>query len=159
MSAFQAYGFHARNELTLCRVAPETAGIVMENLAKPELQEKIRKQLPLWIHNIIADPEFPQREQLLMPLRRFEGELHDSKHDEVVSAVLSKGFRNQNFDPFDLPKTMPVRQRCAILAHIQVWQEAYRRLEHDLVNLLSQQAKELSAWVEYAKHPSHVSIQ
>ncbi len=159
MCAFHAYGYKARADLTLCRVAPENAGVAMDSLSEAQLRDKLQAQLPLWVHNIIADPDFPSREKLLMPLRRFEGELRDSKDDEVVSAVLSKGFMNQAFDPFNLPKTMPVRERCAILAHLQVWQDAYRALESDLLDLLVEHAEELASWSEYAKHPSHVSIQ
>ncbi len=159
ISAFHPYGFQARTDLAMRRVAPETAGIALEKLPPDKLRGRLREQLPLWIHNIITDPEFPNRERLLMPIRRFEGELHDSKHDEVVSAVLSKGFRNQTFDPFDLPPSMPVRQRCAILAHIRVWQEAYRRLEQDLLELMVAQVGDITNWSEYAKHPSHATIQ
>ena len=159
MSAFHAYGYKARTDLTLCRVAPEYAGVSMDSMPTEELRDKLRVQLPLWVHNIIADHEFPSREKLLMPLRRFEGELKDSKDDEVVSAVLTKGFMSETFDPFNLPKSMPVRERCAILAHLQVWQDAYRVLEKDLLDLLVEHAEELAGWSEYAKHPNHVSIQ
>ncbi|MEM1112864.1 MAG: hypothetical protein AAGI11_13210 [Pseudomonadota bacterium] len=159
MSAFHAYGYKARSDLTLCRVAPESAGVALSKLSDGELREKLQRQLPLWVHNIISDPEFPSRDKLLMPLRRFEGELKDSKNDEVVSAVLSKGFMSEYFDPFDLPRNMPVRERCAIIAHLQVWQDAYRSVERDLLDLLVDHAEELESWSEYAKHPSHVSIQ
>ena len=50
-----------------------------------------------------------------LSLRRFEGELRDSRDDEVISAVLSNGFRNQTFDPLNLPNNMPMRQRCAVV--------------------------------------------
>lgn len=159
MSTFNAYGYTARSDLTLCRVAPESAGVAIDRLPSVELRDKLQKQLPLWVHNIISDPQFPYRDKLLMPLRRFEGELKDGRDDEVISAVLSNGFMSQNFDPFNLPKTMPVRERCAILAHLQTWQDAYRTLEKDLLDLLVEHAEDLAGWSEYAKHPSHVSIQ
>ena len=42
--------------------------------------------------------------------------------------------------------TMPLRQRCAILMHMSVWQDAYKRLEYDLVELLASCAAEISNW-------------
>lgn len=159
MSVFQPYGFRTRDELAMRRVAPEMAGLAVDALPQKELRQWLVGQLPLWVHNIIADPDFPNREKLLMPIRRFEGELRDNKTDEVISAVLSKGFRNENFDPYNLPRNMPVRQRCAILAQINVWQEAYGHLERELLDLMLQQPEDIARWSEYAKHPSHATIQ
>ena len=41
---------------------------------------------------------------------------------------------------------MPMRQRCAIVMQIGVWQEAYRSLEQDLVEILSRYAGEIIRW-------------
>ena len=130
----------------------------MLDLPERPLGELLKSQLPLWIHNILADPGFPQRDKLLMPLRRFEGELYDSREDEVVSAVLSAGFRDQTLDPLDLPASMPMRQRCTMVMQIGPWQDAYRRLEHDLVSLLTNCAAEVESWLDSAREPSHATI-
>jgi hypothetical protein len=116
-------------------------------------------QLPIWIHNIITDPEFPKRRKLLMPLRRFEGELKDKKDDEVVSAVMSAGFRSQTFNPLDLPKTMPMRRRCSMLAHIGVWQEAYQKLENDILDIMSDEASAVTQWCELARQPGRSTVE
>jgi len=153
MSAFHDHGFHSRNELSLRRVVPEFNATLVDLLARRELEARLRSQLPLWIHNIIVDPDFPGRRELLLPLRRFEGELKDSRDDEVISAVLSNGFRNQTFDPLNLPNNMPMRQRCAMVVHIRVWQDAYKRLENDVLTMLAEEATDLARWCEQASQP------
>jgi hypothetical protein len=128
-------------------------------LEDAELRTTLQNQFPLWIHNIIADPDFPSRHKLEGPLRRFEGELKDSKHDEVVSTVLSKGFKNQQFDPFDPPKSMPMRQRCAMVVNIGVWQEAYRKLEEDVIAVLMANRDAVSRWLDRARRPEFAAIE
>jgi hypothetical protein len=99
MAEFQRYGFRTRNDLSLCRVVPSMNDGSLEELPPTEARDLLAEQLPIWIHNIISDPDFPQRKRLEMPLRRFEGELKDSKDNEVISAVLSAGFKNQTLAP------------------------------------------------------------
>ena len=158
MSCFHTHGYHTRNELSFQRVSPGLTNQQVHMLSRQELISRLKRQLPIWIHNIIVDAEFPERHKLTMPIRRFEGELNDSKHDEVVSAVLSHVFKNQTFDPLNLPQTMPMRQRCAMVVHIKVWQEAYKRLENDVVTVLADNAEAVATWCEYAQHPGHALI-
>jgi hypothetical protein len=155
ISAFNAYGFHARNELAMRRVTPNMAGLSLLDLPERPLAELFRAQLPLWVHNILADVDFPQRETLLMPLRRFEGEMRDNRADEVVSAVLSAGFRDQTLNPMDLPDDLPAQQRCVMVMRVGRWQEAYSRLEHDLSSLLTACAPEIENWLDSTQEPSH----
>lgn len=159
IAAFSEYGFKDRNELTMRRIAPDMGDIRLEELPERQRHDLLAAQLPLWVHNIIADQDFPGRNKMLMPLRRFEGELSDSKSDEVVASVLSAGFRNQTLDPLNLPESMPLRDRCAILMHVSVWQDAYKRLEHDLVNLLSDYADDISRWTKRALQPDYATIE
>ena len=128
-------------------VVPRDADSLVDLPAR-ERPIALQAQLPLWVHNIISDPSFPRRETLLMPLRRFEGELQDNRSDEVVAAVLSAGFRGQPLDPLNLPAVMPMRQRCAIVMQIGAWQEAYKALERDLIAGLSGLVEELVRWCE-----------
>ena len=158
MSCFHGYGYYTRNELSFQRIAPAINSQKVAMLSRQELMSRLRKQLPLWIHNIIVDRDFPERHKLSMPIRRFEGEMNDSKHDEVVSAVLSHGFKNETFDPLNLPHSMPMRQRCAMVVHIKAWQNAYKRLENDVVTILADNADAVATWCEYAQHPGHALI-
>ena len=158
MTAFHDHGFHTRNELSLRRVAPELTATQVELLGRRELVARLRSQFPLWIHNIIVDPEFPRRGSLMMPLRRFEGELRDSRDDEVISAVLSNGFRNQTFDPMTLPGNMPMRERCAVVVHIRTWQEAYQQLEKDVLIILADEANALAEWCSQARQPDYEMV-
>lgn len=145
MPSFAPYGFQDRNQLALRVVIPE--GIAsLEQLTTNELQNALREQLPIWVHNIISDLHFPQRERLMMPLRRFEGELYDNRQDEVIASVISAGFKSQPLDPLKLPAVMPLRQRCALVMQIGTWQDAYRTLEQDLTMLLAQNLAEVSRW-------------
>jgi len=155
MALFQPYGFHARNQLARRRVVPMNYEQALATMSGQDLHDACCRDLPLWVHNILSDPDFPQREALLMPLRRFEGELRDSKGNAVVSAVLSAGFRDQTLDPLDLPEKMPMRQRCAMVMQVGVWQEAYRRLERDLVGVLVNSAAELDSWLHSAHEAEH----
>ena len=102
---------------------------------------------------MLGEAGVPGRGALLMPLRRFEGELRDSRDDEVISAVLSNGFRNQTFDPLNLPNNMPMRQRCAVVVHIRAWQEAYKRLEQEVLAILADEADALVRWCDQASQP------
>ena len=145
MATFKTYGFDERNQLALRVVIPEDCE-QLATLSGSALCTSLKNQLPLWVHNIISDPQFPQREKLLMPLRRFEGELHDNRSDEVISSVLSAGFKNLPMDPLNLPTVMPLRQRCALVIQIGVWQDAYRKLEQDLLELLEQYAQDIARW-------------
>lgn len=159
MDAFAPFGFQDRNQLAMRRVTPHVSSTPLSDLPQGELKSLFGKQLPVWVHNAISDPDFPGREKMLMPLRRFEGELYDSKADEVVASVLSAGFRNQVLDPLNLPESMPLRQRCALVMHIEVWQTAYRRLEEDMVALLLEHASEVSVWAELARNPMYAEIE
>jgi hypothetical protein len=150
IALFNAYGVRARNELAARSIVPANYDRPLTTMPEQALYEACCRDLPLWVHNILADPAFPQRAALLMPLRRFEGELRDSKDNAVVSAVLSAGFRDQNLDPLDLPDRMPMRQRCALVMQVGVWQEAYRRLEDELVTILTSSAAELDSWLNAA---------
>ena len=159
IASFNEYGISNRNDLKMRRIAPDGEETDIAGLDRNERRKALADQLPVWIHNIITDPEFPKRKKLLMPLRRFEGELRDKKDDEVVSAVMSAGFKNQTFNPLDLPKTMPMRRRCSMVAHIAVWQEAYQKLEEDLVSIMSDEAPALSQWCQDARRPGHAIIE
>jgi hypothetical protein len=158
MSAFEKYGFSTRNELSMCRVPPDS-GSSLAAMPEQELRLSLGAELPVWVHNIIADPGFPGRDSFLMPLRRFEGELFDSRSDDVVSAVLSAGFKDQTLDPLDLPVNMPMRQRCALVMQVTVWQEAYRALEQDLVDILVGRAAQLDEWCKRASNPDGAFIE
>jgi hypothetical protein len=153
ITAFHPYGIHSRSELVLQRVTPACGDRALPELPGQELRSILCKQLPLWIHNILFDNDFPGRERLLMPLRRFEGELHDNRDDTVVSAVLSSGFRNQALNPLDLPNSMPMRQRCALVMQIGVWQEAYRRMEQEVLDRLVEVAPQLQDWLDFKLEP------
>lgn len=158
MAEFQKYGFTTRNDLSLRRIVPNLNCSSLEELPTEEARRILAKQLPIWVHNIISDPNFPQRDRLEMPLRRFEGELKDSKDNEVISAVLSAGFKNQTLDPAKLPDAMPLRQRCAMVAHIDAWQDAYQALENDLVEIMMEQLLELDSWIVIASSPDQDTI-
>lgn len=158
ISAFHPYGFHARSELTMRRITPDTRGEPLQTMAECALREAFKSELPVWVHNILTDPEFPRRESLLMPLRRFEGELQDDKDNEVVSAVLSAGFRDQNLDPLDLPESMPMRQRCTMLMQVSKWKEAYQQLEHDVIDTLITCPADLDSWLASAREPGHALV-
>lgn len=159
MAEFHRLGFNTRSELTMRRVAPHEDTGTLGQLEPGELRDALRNQLPLWIHNIITDPDFPQRHKLVMPLRRFEGELLDNRSDEVISSVLSHGFRSSPFNPLALPDNMNTRDRCAILAHIQVWQDAFLRLEEEVLGILGQLAESLDRWSDYARHPDNTIVE
>ncbi len=158
ISAFEPLGFNNRSQLAMRRVVPLPAGTSLAAMDEEGRRETLREQLPIWVHNILADPEFPRRDRLLPPLRRFEGELRDNKDDEVISSVLSHGFRNQAFDPLNLPGTLSMRERCAILAHVQTWEEAFLPLRQALVDELAAQADALDKWCEYARHPDYQEV-
>jgi hypothetical protein len=145
MEVFRAQGFKDRNELAMRVVMPANTDSLVE-LPDEEIPIAFKTQLPVWVHNIISDSSFPRREKMLMPLRRFEGELQDSKQDDVVARVLSAGFRNQHLDPLNLPAVMPTQERCAIVMQIGTWQDAYKTLEQDLVRLLSDYADDIIRW-------------
>ena len=145
MEVFRAHGFKDRNELAMRVVMPSNTDSLVE-LPDEEIPIAFKTQLPVWVHNIISDSSFPRREKMLMPLRRFEGELQDSKQDDVVARVLSAGFRNQHLDPLNLPAVMPTQERCAIVMQIGTWQDAYKTLEQDLVRLLSDYADDIIRW-------------
>ena len=155
MSTFADFGYNTRNELSLRRVVPDNYASPLSQLPAQEARVLLVGHFPLWIHNIITDPDFPQRHKLEMPLRRFEGELNDSKNNEVMAAVLSAGFKNRTLNPDKLPDSMPLRQRCAIVAHIDAWREAYLCLESDVVDLMMAKLPELDNWIKLARSPGN----
>ncbi len=146
MDAFNALGFRSRSELTLRRVLPSYETALWE-MPESEARARIAAQLPIWIHNVITDTGFPGRDELIMPLRRFEGELRDSRDNEVVAAVLNAGFRNRPMDPLNLPDSMPLRQRCSMLMYVDSWREAYRHLESRVVDILVARRPEVDHWL------------
>ena len=150
MDAFRGHGFRARSELTLQRMVPRMDGHTLADMTGDELAQFIRAEMPVWVHNVITDPGFPERDRLSMSLRRFEGELRDNRDNEVVASVLSAGFRNRGLDPLNPPATMPMRQRCALLMHMGPWREAYEALESDWVAILSGNTEALDAWMAAA---------
>jgi hypothetical protein len=156
---FRVFGFASRSAIALRRVAPILVPRTIDSNGDAGLRRCFKDNLPVWVHNIINDPLFPSREQLLMPLRRFEGELHDGRDNEVVSTVLSHGFRNENFDPLNLPEGMCLSERCAMVAHLSIWKAAYRRLEQDLSDILTDNYDCIASWCEYARQTDHVIIE
>lgn len=158
ISAFQELGFSTRNDLAMRRVVPNNCEEPLSQRPAHEARALLVGGFPLWVHNIISDSDFPQRHKLEMPLRRFEGELKDSKNNEVMAAVLSAGFNNRTLNPDKLPESMPLRQRCAIVAHIDAWQEAYLRLENDVLDILMANLEQLDSWIKFARDPAHSLI-
>jgi hypothetical protein len=158
MAAFHPYGFRIRNDLAMRRIVPRLDG-ALENLEEEALREEFSRELPVWIHNIVTDPMFPLKQQLAMPLRRFEGELSDSKDNDVVAAVLSAGFRNVTLNPLNLPDSMPLRQRCAMVAHIEQWQGAYLALEKDVIDVFITNLSAIASWVEMAGRSENTTIE
>ncbi len=159
MSTFQEYGYSTRNDLLMHKVVPGEAPATMESLPIEEVRKKLINQFPLWVHNIIVDPEFPQRDRLLMPLRRFEGELADSRNNMVISAVLSAGFKNRTLDPLDLPESMLLRERCALVSQSGIWQEAFFRLENDILDIMVEHLPEIAKWIQYAAQSGHELVE
>jgi hypothetical protein len=159
IDAFTEYGVSNRNELKMRRIAPRSMACESEASNEAQWRESLSAELPLWVHNIITDPDFPGRDKLLMSLRRFEGEIKDKKDNEVVSAVMTAGFKSQTFNPLDLPKTLPMRRRCSMLAHIEVWREAYQRLEDELLEVISKEAPAVHQWCERARLPEFSTVE
>lgn len=157
MAAFAPYGFHNRNDIAMRRIAPRFDSAV-DNLDDTALRNLLSSEFPVWIHNIVTDPTFPLKQELAMPLRRFEGELSDNKNNDVVSAVLSAGFRNETLDPLALPDSMPLRQRCAMIAHVEQWQDAYVVLVKDVIDILMTDLSAIANWREMAGHADNASI-
>jgi hypothetical protein len=160
IDAFTGYGISNRNELRMRRIPP-LLRLIDDNpdCSVDEWRASLAAEFPLWVHNIITDPDFPGRKKLLMPLRRFEGEIKDKKDNEVVSAVMTAGFKSQAFNPLDLPKTLPMRRRCTMLAHIGVWQEAYLKLEDELLDIMSEEAPAVHQWCERARQPEYATVE
>lgn len=156
METFSELGIINRNELKMRRICPAVFEDAIDSL---DIDALLVEQFPLWIHNIITDPDFPQREQLLMPLRRFEGELKDKKGDDVISAVMTAGFKSESLNPLDLPKDMSMQQRCAMVAQITVWQEAYQSLENDILEIMSDQVPAIAKWCALARQPGKSYIE
>lgn len=150
MESFYPLGFRLRSELAMRRVFPDTGGCPMAQQDRNTLMARLAAQLPLWVHNIITDEDFPARDKFNMSLRRFEGELRDSRDNEVIAAVLAAGFRNRELNPLALPETMPMRQRCAIVMQIETWQEAYQQLERELLTTLADHAAAVDEWLATA---------
>jgi len=148
MPVFQPFGYHNRNELAMRRVSPLPEGQSLTAWMPDRQRRHFNDSFPVWVHNIIVDPEFPSRPRYLQSLRRFEGELRDGRSDEVVSAVLSAGFRNQPMDPLVLPEAMPLRQRCALVMNVGVWQEAFRQFQETLLELLCADIEDIDSWLE-----------
>jgi len=148
METFRPLGFNSRSELAGCRVFPDTGGRALNKLNGEQRQAVLSgRLLPLWVHNAIKDPDFPRREELQMALRRFEGELRDNRTNEVVAAALTAGFRDRQFDPLNLPGTMPLRQRCSMLLHIDVWREAYTAIEEAFTSVLCTHVGDIESWM------------
>ena len=156
---FQALGLESRRDLAMRRVAPDPGPQPLATLDPETLRSTLRQQLPIWIHNIICDHEFPQRHRLMMSLRRFEGELNDNRDNELISRVLSSGFRGQPFDPLDLPEDISAGEKRALRTHIETWRAAFSRLEEDLLDLLGKHAEALDRWCRYARHPDHQAVE
>lgn len=144
---FAALGYRSRSELTMRRALPPPGPLPFQHMDQRELKNVLADLLPLWVHNCITDPGFPARAGLLMHLRRFEGEMRDNRDNEVIATVLNSGFRNRHLDPLALPQSMPLRQRCSMLMHVQTWADAYTSLETALVNILASEAEALDAWL------------
>ena len=144
---FHSLGFLARRELAMCSVVPTLPGNSLSELPTTQFKTVLKEQLPIWVHNAIVDPHFPLRDKLSLPLRRFEGEIRDHREDEVVTAVLSAGFRDRQLNPLDLPVNMPMRQRCTLVMQISTWQEMYQNLEEEFVEILADYASELDDWL------------
>lgn len=159
MEAFSEYGVSSRNELTLRKIVPDNAADYLQGSDLNQARGELANHLPIWIHNAITDPDFPSRKKLLMPLRRFEGELKDKKDNDVISAVMSAGFKSETLDPLNLPKTMSMRQRVAIVAQIDIWQDAYSKLEAEFVDLVLAEATAITKWCELASQPGHSTIE
>jgi hypothetical protein len=157
MDAFRAYGYRQRSEMAMRRIVPDAVRDALEEPAQLSLLDALAKTLPFWVHNAITDHGIPERKQLLMSLRRFEGELLDNRNNEVVAAVLSAGFRNRPLDPLHLPDSMPLRQRCALLLHIDPWKDAYRRLEREFSETLWENEEALENWVATARAEPELS--
>ncbi|QFU75037.1 hypothetical protein EY643_04900 [Halioglobus maricola] len=151
MEAFYTRGFKTRSELNMRRVFPDTSAGKLADMDTAAFRAHFTSELPLWVHNIVVDKEFPGRDKLTMCLRRFEGELRDNRENEVIASVLSSGFRNRQLDPLALPESMPLRQRCAMLMYADVWQEAYRRLNRELCPQLQENAASLDEWIATAE--------
>jgi hypothetical protein len=159
MEAFNQYGITNRNELTLRRIVPSNAPDCLPGSDVAQTRAQLTDQLPIWIHNVITDPDFPNRKKLLMPLRRFEGELKDKKDNEVISAVMSAGFKSETLDPLNLPKTMTMLQRVAIVAQIEIWQDAYSKLEVEFIDLILDEATAVAKWCELASQAGNSTIE
>jgi hypothetical protein len=157
MDAFREHGFRLRSELAMRRIVPDAVRNALQEPAQLSLPGALTQTLPCWVHNAITDPGIPEREQLLMSLRRFEGELHDNRNNEVVAAVLSAGFRNRNLDPLHPPASMPLRQRCALLMYIGPWKDAYERLEREFCEALCEDVEALESWVATAQAEPELS--
>lgn len=157
MDAFHGSGYRLRSELALRRVVPPAVRDTLHSPGRASLRDSLKATLPVWVHNAITDPAFPARNQLLMCLRRFEGELRDNRHNEVVAAVLSAGFRNRLLDPLHLPDSMPMRQRCALLMQIGPWKDAYLRLEKEFCETLCERDEALSHWMATAQATAELS--
>ena len=151
IDSFAMLGFRSRSELTMRRALPARGPVEFQHMDQRQLKALLASQLPIWVHNCISDPAFPARNELLMHLRRFEGELRDNRDNEVIATVLNAGFRNRQLDPLSLPESMPLRQRCSMLMHVEPWQQAYRELETAVVNILASEAEQLDAWLATAE--------
>ena len=147
INTFTPLGFRSRSDLTMRRAVPAVESVPYRRLATRSRKPALAAGLPLWVHNCITDKAFPARIHLLMHLRRFEGELRDNRDNEVIATVISAGFRDQQLDPLALPESMPLRQRCTMLMHVEPWKEAYRDLEQAMVNILASEAEQLDAWL------------
>jgi hypothetical protein len=147
IGVFASMGFRCRSEMTMRRALPTGNNSYYAMMDMQQRRTRLQDELPIWVHNCITDPAFPVRHQLLMHLRRFEGELRDNRDNAVIAAVLSAGFRNRELNPLELPDSMPMRQRCSLLMNLEPWQEAYRDLETAMVKILASEAKTLDTWL------------
>ena len=51
-----------------------------------------------------------------------------------------------------------MRERCAVVVHIRSWQEAYQRLEKDVLTILVDEADALVRWCNQARQPDYEMV-
>ncbi len=129
----------------------------LETASDNQAQRVIEFLFPVFLQNIIRDPEFPGRARLEKALVQMEQTIQENAQNAMAQELLTCGLKGEVCDPAGLPADIDAKRAVALFLAREEWDTLYRTFALRVVKALVKARKEVAVWIREQQELTPVS--
>lgn len=127
----------------------------LDQASELEAKAILESMFPVFLHNLIRDPEFPCREQLNSALEQMELNIRENAANPLVQELLTCGLKGEVFNAGGLPEKVDAKRAVSLFLARTEWDTLYRTFSLRVIKTLARERQQVQRWID--SHAADVS--